>query len=211
MKIRSALLATVVALVPAIASAQHAPVAATAVDKEKGKVSFAEAVELQGTVTAIDKKNRVLTIKGGEGNVVTMPAGAEVKNFNRIKVGDMVTLSYIAALGLELKKGGGRLRERTESKDAVAAQPGDKPAAVAGRKVTVIADVTTVDAAAGTITLRGPERSVDLVVKDKELLKDVRAGDQIAATYTEAMAVAVTPVPPPAPAPAITAPPATPQ
>ena len=137
-----------------------------------------------------------------------MPAGAEVKNFNRIKVGDMVTLSYIAALGLELKKGGGRLRERIESKDAVAAQPGDKPAAVAGRKATIIADVTSVDAAAGTITLRGPERSVDLVVKDKELLTDVRAGDQIAATYTEAMAVAVTPVPPPAPAPAATPAPA---
>ena len=66
----------------------------------------------------------------------------------------------------------------------------------------------SVDAAAGTITLRGPERSVDLVVKDKELLTDVRAGDQIAATYTEAMAVAVTPVPPPAPAPAATPAPA---
>ena len=208
MKIRSALLATVVALAPAIASAQHTPIATTAVDKEKGKVTLAEAVELQGAVTAIDKKNRVLTIKGGDGNIVTMPAGAEVKNFNRIKVGDMVTLSYIAALGLELKKGGGRLRERIESNDAVAAQPGDKPAAVAGRKATIIADVTSVDAAAGTITLRGPERSVDLVVKDKELLTDVRAGDQIAATYTEAMAVAVTPVPPPAPAPAATPAPA---
>lgn len=208
MKIRSALLATVVALVPAIASAQHAPITATAVDKAKDKVTVAEAVEVQGAVTAIDKKNRLLTIKGGDGNVITMPAGAEVKNFNRIKLGDMVTLSYIAALGLELKKGGGRLRERIESKDAVAAQPGDKPAAAAGRKLTIIADVTSVDAAAGTITLRGPERSVDLVVKDKELLTDVRAGDQIAATYTEAIAVAVTPVPPPAPAPAVTPAPA---
>ena len=71
MKIRSALLATVVALAPAIASAQHTPIATTAVDKEKGKVTLAEAVELQGAVTAIDKKNRVLTIKGGDGNIVT--------------------------------------------------------------------------------------------------------------------------------------------
>ena len=112
-----------------------------------------------------------------------------------------MTLSYIAALGLDLKKGGGRLRERSESDQAVAAKPGDKPGLAASRTVRIIADVTAVDATAGTITLRGPKRSIDLSVNDKELLKDVRVGDQIAATYEEALAIAVTPAPPP-PAPA---------
>ncbi len=70
------------------------------------------------------------------------------------------------------------------------------------RTVRVIADVTAVDAAAGAITLRGPQRSVDLVVKDKELLKDVRVGDQIFATYEELTVLSITPTPPPAPEPA---------
>lgn len=199
MKTRSLLLAALIATLPAVAAAQEPPKTAALVEKEKGAATIAEAVELQGVVTAIDKTKREISIKGGSGNELTITAGPQVKNFKQIKVGDLVTLNYIAALGLELKKGGGRLRERIESEQSGASKPGEKPAAGASRTVKVLADVTAVNAAAGTITLRGPQRSVDLVVKDKELLKDVRVGDQIAATYEEAMVIAVTPVAPPAP------------
>ena len=132
---------------------------------------------------------------------MTVTAGPQIKNFSKIKVGDLVTLSYVAALGLELKKGGGRLRERIESEQSTAAKPGEKPSGSMSRTVKVIADVTAVDAGAGTITLRGPQRSVDLVVKDRELLKDVRVGDQIFATYEELTVLSITPTPPPAPEP----------
>jgi len=200
MKTRSLLLAALIATLPAVATAQEPPKSATLVEKEKGAATIAEAVELQGVVTAIDKNTRELTIKGGSGKDVTFTAGPQIKNFKQIKVGDLVTLNYIAALGLELKKGGGRLRERIESEQTVAAKPGEKPTAGKSRTVKVLADVTAVDAAAGTITLRGPQRSLDLVIKDKDLLKDVRVGDQIAATYEEALLVSVTPPAPPAPA-----------
>ncbi len=201
MKTRSLLLAALLGALPFLAQAQNAPMSASLVEKDKGAVTTANAVEFQGIITAIDKATREVTIRGGSGNELTITAGPQVKNFKQIKVGDLVTLSYIAALGLDLKKGGGRLRERIESDQAVAAKPGEKPGLVASRTVKVIADVSAVDAAAGTITLRGPKRSIDLSVKDKELLKDIRVGDQIAATYEEAVAIAVTPAaPPPAPA-----------
>ena len=203
MKIRSLLLATLIATLPAIAAAQEPPKAASLVEKEKGATTIAESVELQGIVTAIDKTKREISIKGGSGNELTITAGPQVKNFKQIKVGDLVTLNYIAALGLELKKGGGRLRERIESDQSAAAQPGEKPVVGKSRTIKVLADVTAVNAAAGTITLHGPQRSIDLVVKDKELLKDVRVGDQIAATYEEAMVIAVTPAAPPAPPAAV--------
>ena len=201
MKTRSILLAALIAAVPVLASAQQPPKTATIVEKEKGAVAVADAIELQGTVTALDKNTRTVTILGATGNVMTVTAGPQVKNFNKIKVGDLVTLSYVAALGLELKKGGGRLRERIESEQTTAAKPGEKPSGSMSRTVKVIADVTAVDAGAGTITLRGPQRSVDLVVKDRELLKDVRVGDQIFATYEELTVLSITPTPPPAPEP----------
>jgi hypothetical protein len=135
-------------------------------------------------------------------------AGPQVKNFNKIKVGDLVTLTYVSALALDLKKGGGRLRERIESEQATAAKPGEKPSGSMSRTVKVIADVAAVDAGAGTITLRGPQHSIDLVVKDKELLRDVRVGDQIFATYEELTVISITPTPPPAPEPPPAAPPA---
>ena len=202
MKTRSILLAALIAAVPVLASAQQPPKTATIVEKEKGAVAVADAIELQGTVTALDKNTRTVTILGATGNVMTVTAGPQVKNFNKIKVGDLVTLSYVAALGLELKKGGGRLRERIESEQSTAAKPGEKPSGSMSRTVKIIADVTEVDAGAGTITLRGPQRSVDLVVKDRELLKDVRVGDQIFATYEELTVLSITPTPPPAPEPA---------
>lgn len=163
---------------------------------------------MQGTVTALDKNTRAVTILGAGGKVITVTAGPQVKNFNKIKVGDLVTLTYVSALALELKKGGGRLRERIESEQATAAKPGERPSGSVSRTVKVIADVTAVDAAAGTITLQGPQRSVDLVVKDKELLRDVRVGDQIFATYEELTVVSITPTPPPAPETSPAAPPA---
>ena len=202
MKNRSILFAALLAAVPVVAAAQQPPKAATIVEKEKGAVAVADAIELQGTVTALDKNTRAVTIQGATGRVMTVTAGPQIKNFSKIKVGDLVTLRYVAALGLELKKGGGRLRERIESEQSTAAKPGEKPSGSMSRTVKVIADVTAVDAGAGTITLRGPQRSVDLVVKDKELLKDVRVGDQIFATYEELTVLSITPTPPPAPEPA---------
>ena len=201
MKNRSILLAALIAAVPVLASAQQAAKAATIIEKEKGAVTVADAVELQVVVTALDKNTRAVTVQEPNGKVMTFTAGPQIKNFSKIKIGDLVTLSYIAALGLELKKGGGRLREGIESEQTARAKAGDKPRGSMNRTVKVIADVTAVDAGAGTITLRGPQRSVDLVVKDKDLLKDVRAGDQVFATYEELTVLSITPTPPPAPEP----------
>jgi ribosomal protein L6P/L9E len=64
---------------------------------------------------------------------------------------------------------------------------------VAGRKVTVVADVVDVNAAKQTVTLRGPKQTVELPVRDPEQLKRMAKGDQIEATYTQALAVTVAP------------------
>ena len=59
----------------------------------------------------------------------------------------------------------------------------------------VTADVIDVNAAKMTVTLRGPKQTVDLVVPDPEFFKHVAKGDQVEATYTEALAVMVEPTP----------------
>ncbi len=187
-------------LLPLSGIAQEAPKGSLPADKSAPAVIVSESVELQGIVTAIVPKTRSITVKGATGNEITFTAGPQVKNFKQVKVGDLVTIGYQAALALDLRKGGGRFRERVESEQMASAPAGAKPAGAIERTVSVIADVTAVDAAAGTITLRGPQRTVELAVKDKELLRDIRVGDQIAATYREAALVSVTVAPPPPPA-----------
>jgi Cu/Ag efflux protein CusF len=116
-----------------------------------------------------------------------------VKNFDNLKVGDQVTLQYVEALALELKKGGGLVVQRTEQATGAAAKPGAKPAGAVGRQVTIVADVVAVDAAKQTVTLRGPQRTVELPIADAEQFKRIAKGDQVEATFTQAVAIAVEP------------------
>ena len=60
--------------------------------------------------------------------------------------------------------------------------------------MTVTADVVAVNAAAKTVTLKGPKgHTVDLMVDDPDRLKKIKKGDRVEAVYTEAMAVSVQP------------------
>ena len=168
------------------------------VKSEPGKVSVADSMKATATVTAVDKATRLITLQGQDGNSFVVQAGPEVKNFDQIKSGDLVVVQYVQALTLELKKGGGQIRERTERESMSSAAPGAQPGAAAVRTVTAIADVIAVDAATQTVRLKGPKRTVDLKVKDPEQFKLIKVGDQVEATFTEAVALAVEPAPKPA-------------
>jgi hypothetical protein len=158
-----------------------------------GKAGIAQTVDVTATITAIDKATRDVTLKGPQGNEMTVTAGPEVRNFNKLKVGDQVMAKYVEALTLELVKGGGQKVARTEDVAGGRAKEGAQPAGAVGRQVTIVADVTAVDAAKQTVTLKGPKRTVELPVKDPEQFKLISVGDQVQATYTQALALAVEP------------------
>jgi Cu/Ag efflux protein CusF len=53
--------------------------------------------------------------------------------------------------------------------------------------------VIAVDEKASKVTLKGPQRTVDMKVNDPEQLKLIKVGDQVEATYTEAVAISLAP------------------
>jgi hypothetical protein len=181
------------AIASLLASPVHAQTAGGVVATAPGKALIAETVKVSATITAIDKATRDVTLKGPQGNEMTVTAGPDVKNFDKLKVGDQVDLQYVEALTLELKKGGGMPVAKTEKTDAVAAKKGEAPGGAAGRQVTVVADVVAVDPAKQIVTLKGPKQTVNLRVPDPAQFKNIAKGDQVLATYTQAMAVAVEP------------------
>lgn len=190
---RSSMMAGLFALVFAAAPAfaQQPPVGAEIKASEPGKVAMARAVKASALVTAIDAASRTLTLKGPEGRMFELVAGDEVKNFAQINVGDVVVVTFVRGLTMEVKKGGG-VRESTESTDAARAKPGEKPAGAVGRQVTIIADVVAVDPKKKTITLKGPKGNVvELDVQNPEHFKVVKKGDQVEVDYVEAVAIAV--------------------
>jgi hypothetical protein len=190
------LLMTALAIATSAAIAQTPPVDRTVVaSSAPGKASVQSLSEITASVVAVDKATRTVTLKGPKGNDMDVVAGEAVRNFDQIKVGDIVIAQYAEALTLELKKSKGTPSSK-EATGALRAKPGDKPGGIVGREVTVLADVVAVDPAASTISLKGPKgRVVELKVRNPEQFKVVKVGDQVEAVYTEAIAVAVAPAP----------------
>ena len=186
-----------IAFLLAIASALPGPAAAQSggavVGSAPGKAGVAQTVQVTATIAAIDKATRDVTLKGPQGNEIVVTAGPEVKNFDNMKVGDQVNAQYVEALTVELKKGGGMTVARSDQGGVKEAQPGQKPGGIAGRQVTIVADVIDVNPAKQSVTLRGPKRTVELVVPDPAQFKLIAKGDQVEATYTQALAIAVEP------------------
>jgi hypothetical protein len=182
-----------------VAAQQPGAAGGAVVTSEPGKATVARAAEISAQVVGIDKTTRTVTLKGPRGNVVDVVAGDEVRNFDQIRLGDRVFVRYFEALTLELMKTKAGVRESAEREGAARAQPGERPAVAGARQVTVLADVIGVDAKKKTITLRGPKGNVvALDVQNPEQFKVVKKGDQVEATYTEALAVSVEPAPKPA-------------
>ena len=166
---------------PAKPAAKPAPTGKAAVD----------VIRVTATVDSIDQATRTVTLKKSDGELVAFVAGPDVRNLDKVAKGDVVTLEYGQAVAVKLKKTDSKTRERTVTEAVERSKPGEKPGGVAMREVKAIASVEKIDAAKKTVTLRGPQHTVDLKVQDPEILKTVKVGDMVEATYTEAIAINV--------------------
>ena len=81
------------------------------------------------TVTTVDRATRAVTLRRADGSEVTIIAGEEVRNFNQIKVGDIVETEIIEALAIVLEPAVTQVRERREELSGRRAPLGAKPGA----------------------------------------------------------------------------------
>lgn len=144
-------------------------------------------------VEAIDRSERIVTLKGPEGTMFRVAAGPEVRNFDQIEVGDELMVTHIETISLELIKDGDGIRKRIETGSAERAALGDKPGAAVERSVIIIANVLALDPETQTVTLRGPEKIVNLHVNDPEQFDLVQVGDQVRVEFDEAIAISMEP------------------
>jgi Cu/Ag efflux protein CusF len=153
-----------------------------------------QTVSVTGTVTAIDLSNRVVTLKGPKGNVFDLKVGEEAQNLSQVKVGDQVNIKYYESLAFQVTKPG--QASTVGATSAVArAKPGEKPGGTVANQVTVTGTVEAIDAKTRRVTLKAPDgKSKEIKVKDPKNLKNVKVGDEVVFTYTEALAISVAPV-----------------
>jgi hypothetical protein len=149
-----------------------------------------EKVTASGTVEAIDHSSRVLTLKDEKGEFVTIDVPAGAKRFPEIKVGDKVTATYYDNVTVRLKKPG----EAPVNKEDAAATPGTgvKPGGTVATQRTMTAVIEAIDPKVPSITFKGPQGwKYSRRVVDKNVLKQVKVGDLVDFTWTEAVIIDV--------------------
>jgi len=192
-KFKQAAALTALLAIASMAAAQTGGVVSTETSAP-GMRSVASTVEIVASVVAIDKARRTVTLKGPHGHTETVEVGPQVKNFDRIKVGDQVAARYVQAVTVELKKAGTGAVGRVETSASGTAKPGARPAAGVGQQIHVSAEIIALDAGTQVATLRGPRQTLDVKVADPEQFKLAKVGDRVEVTYTEALALSVEPV-----------------
>lgn len=165
----------------------------TYVGMEPGKAAATRTIDVTARIVSIDATTRDITLKGPKGNYVVVTAGPEVKNFDQLKLGDQVQVQFTATLFLQLIHGASMAVTRSEQAGTMGAMPGAQPGGVAGRRITVVADVVAVDREKQTVTLQGPQHRVEVKVANPDQFRRIKQGDQVYASYTQALAMKVEP------------------
>lgn len=159
---------------------------------KKPSIRKEQTVSETATVEAVDLTTRVLTLKGSKGNVFDLKAGEEVRNLAQVKVGDQIKVKFYQSLAIDVMAAGKAPGGRQESVVMDRAKQGEKPAGMIGSQVTVTATVEAIDRKKHTVTLKGPEGKTKVVkAANPANLKNVKVGDEVVITLTEAVAISV--------------------
>lgn len=176
----------VVALGAGVVTAQ-----ATGSGEAKPAKTETRTVTVRGTVAAVDKEARTVTLKGPKGNTVTL-AVQDPQKLEAIKVGDPVIARYRESLAIQVRKAGEATPGASAKEAVTSSKPGETPAGAVERQVTVTVTITAIDTKGHTITVKGPQGNVETVkVRDPKNLVGVKVGDLVELTYTQALAIAL--------------------
>jgi hypothetical protein len=144
---------------------------------------------IHGKIAAIDQAQKQITLEAN-GKRVTFKV-ENPYNLKASKVGDPVVVHYYEIVSIRKKKPGEEVPSVSVGGGISTAQSGT-PGAVAAERASVLLTVVDVDTEHGTVTLKGPDGSVEKVkARDPKNLKLIKAGDELVVTVTRATAIAV--------------------
>jgi len=174
-------LALTLAVQPAVA--QSAPIAGGVV----GQVS-----QWKGVVTSVNQTTRAMVVKGPRGNLHAFTVPTSVPNLSTVKQGDTLTVNYVEAIALFVRK-------PTDppiagSASSVSVNPTGLPAVSNVQVQEVQANVTAINQATRMMTVKGPQGNSYQLQVDPSVtsFSSIKVGDQIVLRYTQALAVGIT-------------------
>ncbi|MDH3971153.1 MAG: hypothetical protein OEU63_03160, partial [Gammaproteobacteria bacterium] len=162
-------------------------------------INSATLIEATATVTAVDMERHLVTIQGPQGNIAVIQVTDQVKNLPQVKIGDVVDIQYYRSAIAELVKVDKNTTLDTTVSGAKMTRPeGDKPGGAIGLQVKRRAEVMFVDPIQKFITFLSPDRGLRKISLEnspdlQHYLEELKKGDIVEVTYTEALAISLEP------------------
>jgi ABC-type Fe3+-hydroxamate transport system substrate-binding protein len=180
--------------VAAVASALFVGLAGSALAAESTTskpIVVKEKTTVKATVQAIDRANRIVTLKGQDGNIVELIVDPSVTRFDNLKVGDTVSADYYESAAYDIQKPGTPVKPDTITIQAgkyTGAKPGGGVTDTSVSTVTIVA----IDAAAPTVTIRTSDGAIQKYpVAHPEYLNEIKVGDVVVVTKKKALMIGV--------------------
>ena len=154
-------------------------------------VSQSKPVSVTATIEAIDKANRVVTLKGPAGDNVEVKAPDQMEGFNSLKVGDQVTATYFQAVMIQARKPGDPAPAPSDPVTTVRRKD-FTPGSETRRQQSFTVTIEAIDPKTPSVRVKGSQgRTMTMAVSDPKQLQNLKAGDTVELTYYESLLVKV--------------------
>ena len=167
-----------------------------AAQRTEDKSTRMELVSITGEVTAVDAAARTIRLRGPLGGEISGKVSEEVKNLAQIKVGELVTIAYYESLAVSVKRKG-ETTELFKSASVESAEAGERPAGYSATTETAVMTVVAVDAEKRSLVVQNDKGVITGVAVERPefaaKLADLKVGDQLEVTRTEALIANVSP------------------
>ena len=154
------------------------------------KVIPGEQHTVSAVVEAIEQSSRTVVVRMTDGTLRSLQAGPQAQ-LAAVKIGDTVNATYYENIVIRKKAAGEPDVDTLEG----GANRGSGPAGgTIALQQTITATITAVDMNAPSISLKGPRNwSYSSKVQDKKALEQVKVGDKVDITWTEAFLIGIAP------------------
>ena len=141
-------------------------------------------------ITSINASKRIIKAQTQDGKTKTFTAGPAVKNFDKLKAGDTVTVTYTESMAVYLGQDGA---SSADMASGLKRKSDGTPGVALFGKAQVTAKVLALDKATRIIKLELPENDVrDFTIRDGVNLSKVNVGDTVTIAIAKALVIEVT-------------------
>jgi hypothetical protein len=163
------------------------------VDMPSARVS--QQLSTKAQVIALDKEQRLVTLRNEAGRLMRVQAGPEVRNLDQVTVGDVLKVQYQAGVTVRQLPVGAELRPAMGAAVAARAPKGEMPGAGVGVAASVRVRIESIDAPHDVIVFS--PGSDDLIAHriatpaGREFVAKLKVGDIVQLDYDEVLAFGI--------------------